>query len=581
MASDLFFTQLVSQSFSSGSSFGNLSTSGTAYQFESATGNHPSRAGESSFKSTLNHVSETRTTSNLRVSSGDGQTASQEHAQPLAGPADNSQEGIPADNFLGVSHNQKAIGDDGVLDLNLSSGMNMLMVLLNELHNAMMSDNPSVLQPGADTGDSIAVFSESSGTAADQTAMNTGSNSGVLEKLQALLKQIEAMGGNKPTIEIRNPVDQFNAGSDGDSAKLAKTAELAKLIQNLKALSANGLGPGDGPGQAVRPVELSQAGNLALSQKPVLQQGTTENKNMENIAEGKQTLTRAAVFAMPRAVPIAENAGTQIRVTEQTLPSMPDVDEIKNQVPGQRENTGLQFNKAPEGGFNQDNPGPVLQSGSSGQQNDAKLQNAKVVHLNTDGSATEALAGKMVKTESGTQENGFSFNGQQQNDLMAFERANITEQPEMVQKKFQSQILDQIVQKAALNLNNGQNEVQINLKPDFMGQIRMQIITDSHQVTVRILAEFPEVKELIENNAHQLRSELQNYGLDIDELEVCVSQQSEQYLADQNKAGGSIGKNATEEKAAAGDGEAEKGAALSTPSHIRDDDVNTRIDFFA
>ena len=88
------------------------------------------------------------------------------------------------------------------------------------------------------------------------------------------------------------------------------------------------------------------------------------------------------------------------------------------------------------------------------------------------------------------------------------------------------------------------------------------------------------VKELIENNAHQLRSELQNYGLDIDELEVSVSQHSDQHVADQNKASGSSGQNNAENKTTGEDGEPDNRTASSTTLDS-DDDANTRIDFFA
>jgi hypothetical protein len=85
---------------------------------------------------------------------------------------------------------------------------------------------------------------------------------------------------------------------------------------------------------------------------------------------------------------------------------------------------------------------------------------------------------------------------------------------------------NQIVQKAVLSLHNGQHEVQIDLKPDFLGHIRMQIVSEGQQVAIKIVAEFPFVKDMLENNLHQLKTELQTQGLDIDELEVSVAHDS-------------------------------------------------------
>ena len=526
MSSDLFFTQLVPQTFSSGSSCGNVSSSATAKQPGNTTGNHDMSGAESSFESTLQHVSDAETASNPTASSGNGQAASPEHAEQPGGLTDISQEGSPTDNLLGVSHNHLAIDDDGALDPNLSAGISMLMTILNELQSALVLNHPSGLQSGPGTNDTISVFSDTLVATGDQAATSTDSSPGMLEKLDALLKQFETVGGNRLTVEIRNLIEQFSSVSEGDSGKMLKTAEVAKLIQNLTALSSNGGQEGDRPNQIVRPADHSQTANLALNEKPgaadlakaltttavspkgssepIVQQGPSENLNLESNAQGKPVLTRAAAFAMPKAIPSGANAGAQMQVNEQTLSSMPEISEIKNPVPGQKEITGLQLNKGSDGGFNQDNGGPVLHTNLSARQNDATLQNAKVVHLKTDGSPTEAVAGKMVNTESGNQENGFSFTSQQQNEIKASERTYITEQSETVQKKFQTQTLDQIVQKAALHLKNGQNEVQIHLKPDFLGQIRMQIITDSQQVTVRIMTEFPMVKELIEAESKEI-----------------------------------------------------------------------------
>jgi len=78
-------------------------------------------------------------------------------------------------------------------------------------------------------------------------------------------------------------------------------------------------------------------------------------------------------------------------------------------------------------------------------------------------------------------------------------------------------------------LRNGQHEAKIDLKPDFLGHIRMQVITENHQVTVKILTQFPFVKEMVENNIHQLKADLQQQGLNVDKLEVSVSHDSDEH----------------------------------------------------
>jgi flagellar hook-length control protein FliK len=79
------------------------------------------------------------------------------------------------------------------------------------------------------------------------------------------------------------------------------------------------------------------------------------------------------------------------------------------------------------------------------------------------------------------------------------------------------------VEKAVLNLKNGQNSIKIKLRPEFLGPLRMHILTENHQVMVRILTDVPWVKETIEQNIDQLKAALQNHGLQIDKFDVSVA----------------------------------------------------------
>lgn len=96
----------------------------------------------------------------------------------------------------------------------------------------------------------------------------------------------------------------------------------------------------------------------------------------------------------------------------------------------------------------------------------------------------------------------------------------------MVKRSFQENGVKHFVDKASLNLKNGQQEFKIELKPESLGQVRVQVSTDNHQVTIRIVTELPVAKEMIENNIHQLKAELQGQGLQIDKFEVSLSQNS-------------------------------------------------------
>ncbi|MGA6924408.1 MAG: flagellar hook-length control protein FliK [Desulfosarcina sp.] len=95
-------------------------------------------------------------------------------------------------------------------------------------------------------------------------------------------------------------------------------------------------------------------------------------------------------------------------------------------------------------------------------------------------------------------------------------------------RAFQSTVMDQIVDKAAMRSIHGRSEIQIRLKPDFLGNVQMNIAADKEQLVVRIITDQPIVKEIIETHLHQLKAELQNQGLTIDKFDVTVNPEANQ-----------------------------------------------------
>ena len=145
--------------------------------------------------------------------------------------------------------------------------------------------------------------------------------------------------------------------------------------------------------------------------------------------------------------------------------------------------------------------------------------------LKSETAPLDGLDHKITQINADSKDSGSLFSQDQMPPHLA-KLENATQSSETAQRSLMPQTLNQIVQKAVLSLHNGQHEVQIDLKPDFLGHIRMQIVSEGQQLAIKIVAEFPFVKDMLENNLHQLKAELQNQGLNIDELEVSVAHDS-------------------------------------------------------
>ena len=166
----------------------------------------------------------------------------------------------------------------------------------------------------------------------------------------------------------------------------------------------------------------------------------------------------------------------------------------------------------------------------SGDESFSKVITESQAHQDTNAKMdkvfSDELGIKVTKVDTPNNENG-SLNSQHQSSDRVWETSSSSKTIESGHRDLSAQAIDQIVRKASIQLRNGHNEASIELKPEYLGHIRMQVSTENHQVTVRILAELPFVKEMIENNLHQLKTDLQQQGLDVDKLEVSVSDYSE------------------------------------------------------
>jgi len=134
----------------------------------------------------------------------------------------------------------------------------------------------------------------------------------------------------------------------------------------------------------------------------------------------------------------------------------------------------------------------------------------------------DAPGNKISQIDGDSKDSGLLFSQDQMPQHLA-KLENGAYSSEASQRSLMSSTLNQIVQKAVLSLHSGQHEVQLELKPDFLGHIRMQIVSEGHHVAIKMVAELPFVKDMLENNLHQLKADLQAQGLDIGELEVSVA----------------------------------------------------------
>jgi flagellar hook-length control protein FliK len=103
-------------------------------------------------------------------------------------------------------------------------------------------------------------------------------------------------------------------------------------------------------------------------------------------------------------------------------------------------------------------------------------------------------------------------------------------------KEMQTDVIRQIVQRMTLRSDGRNTSMQIKLKPEFLGNLHMEVVSENQQVTVRMTAENQAVKNIIEQNLHILKNELQQHGLQIQKFDVFVSQDNDAWRNGQQQA---------------------------------------------
>ena len=91
-------------------------------------------------------------------------------------------------------------------------------------------------------------------------------------------------------------------------------------------------------------------------------------------------------------------------------------------------------------------------------------------------------------------------------------------------KDINQKIIEQVVEKASLQVNEKDSEIHLQLKPDNLGKLTMRIAVEKGIVIAQIVAENQAVKEILESNFNYLRDALNQKGFGIQEFSVNVGQ---------------------------------------------------------
>lgn len=165
------------------------------------------------------------------------------------------------------------------------------------------------------------------------------------------------------------------------------------------------------------------------------------------------------------------------------------------------------------------------------QPNDSQKEAAPFTNVGQTASSTPSNAASVDSHLNHTAPSQEMANG----NKMTVQPQQETPESAASSKEMASDVVRQIVQRMSLRTDGRQSQMQIRLKPEFLGNLRMDVITENRLVMVRMTAESQSVKEMIEKNIGLLKTELQQHGLQIQKVDVTVAQNNQNWAGGQQQ----------------------------------------------
>jgi len=93
-----------------------------------------------------------------------------------------------------------------------------------------------------------------------------------------------------------------------------------------------------------------------------------------------------------------------------------------------------------------------------------------------------------------------------------------------------SQMIEEMTEKISIMKNGEASQIKMQLVPNNLGKLVIQLSTDENVLSARVYADSPKVKEMIEGQLEELKEALIDKGLTVESLEVFVGHEQDRAL---------------------------------------------------
>lgn len=210
---------------------------------------------------------------------------------------------------------------------------------------------------------------------------------------------------------------------------------------------------------------------------------------------------------------------TEVKADQETAPEKPAV-EVKSTVASAKpdnEAVSEEVKAAVESKIEK-----VITEGEDIRKQEADLESGK---------ETSQQAAKTVNVVQHKQSNAelSAIRPEQMPAETAPEEVQVQAQAPKAERVSRAEVIEQIVKKAEVIVNDGRQEMRMQLEPENLGKLTLKLAVEKGLITAKFVAESYEVKQVIESNLNELRDMLQEKGLDVQNFSVSVGQENKGY----------------------------------------------------
>ena len=277
------------------------------------------------------------------------------------------------------------------------------------------------------------------------------------------------------------------------------------------AQSAQSAQSGSTSGQAGQAGQADQADQKATQVQatpiqPNENRQATPEQNQEQLKQGNQQQADSRAGALDNSTPKADQSDAgDMRRAQRTDPKL---------VQAQQAQTQTQITKP--GGPQPTAMTEVLQvKVESAQLNQAGPSQASVLAAQTSDAGVSVTgsaggsAGQAGGNATGQMSSGVNVN-------VTIDGNGVTTTEPVPQE----QAIDRMAQVTRIAMNRGQWQAQIRISPPDLGTVRMDVSVRQNMLTLRVIADHPEARQMLQSRMGELREALGQHGITVDRIDV-------------------------------------------------------------